>query len=111
MYDSQRSCEICVYCFQVFQNSQELKSHRKSYCVNKNSVLRIKYPSYGEFLKFKHFRKCTKIKFIAFFDFECIFKKISENQTLHKPIAFTCVIIDTEEEEIIAKNYIWVMIL
>ena len=109
LYDGERQCKICSYCFSIFENSEELLKHKNSYCINKHKNLRIKYPSKGEFLKFKNFSKCNKIRYVAFFDFECLLIPVNdnENHSKHVPIVFTVIIIDTDHKQIIAsKKYL-----
>ena len=105
---TKRKCKLyfCDNCLHHFHLKSSLEKHEEyCYLYNEARIDMLKNKDGNPcFISFRNFVKKMRIPFVAYADFECILKKIKNNEPLdksksftnkyqtHKPVAFGCYI-------------------
>ena len=94
---------ICTFCFSPI-NAEHLRDHKNNYCINRSINCKLIYPKGEDVLVFKNFGRSYKIPIIGFFDIECALIPNEKGEKIHKPIIYSQIILDTENNKILDFN-------
>ena len=97
-----RNSHVCKFCFSLFDSRALLKKHVRQFCMNKHSTAKYKFPvGVKKDFRFHNFKRCSKYRYVLFFDFEAMMGGNDDNESIHIPISVSSVLIDTDNNNVI----------
>ena len=80
---------ICHRCLADCTSPQKFFNHIRFCIGNKANKAVVEFPT-EKYIKFKNYNHKTKVPFAVYYDFECMFNELGDDNIMNNEGAFTC---------------------